>query len=298
MLIDMPLTPAGVSKLSKLSFKKKVPFRVPLRELNEQEVYERDEAILGDLRRRRSGEHGVFEVDSVLVGPSPPVGQAGRSASTRLSSDTNSSNASRSTVATEVNDDKESSGKIRVLKRSDSEEHLRAKINAILENTTASKSPSSKATRRKFPQTKPSRLSPVKLQHPAIRQSSPSRSSHHSESLSSPEESFTGSPVSSPLRIRDPPASPLRVLRSPSPISRFAPPHVLRKGLGTKTTNTIPTGKKPTTGDKPKKVIIATNSVLPKRTVTKKPGNSTLRRAAGPLISAATSRLDEMRKMR
>jgi len=303
------LTPAGVSKLPKSSLaalKKKAKGRIPLRELSEQEVFERDEAVLGDLRRRRSGEHGAFEIDSVLANPQASANENDRA--TSVSSSTHGSTSSQSTAATEVDgeDDNNNNGKIRVLKRSDSEEELRVKINAILENTASAKpSTNNKLAKRKGLLTKATHLSPMKASHPAVRQSSPSpKKAYHSEAASSsPGAAYScGSPFSSPLKASTLSESPLRILHSPSPIVKPAP---IRTGLGNKAINTILQDK--SVADKGKKVIITSsnaNQPLKKKTIGKKAGSSSLRRAAGSIRSASTisstnsSRLDEMRKMR
>ncbi|CAZ79748.1 unnamed protein product [Tuber melanosporum] len=301
--------PTGISKLPKSSLaalKKKAKGRIPLRELSEQEVFERDEAVLGDLRRRRSGEHGAFEIDSVLANPQASANEGDRAISVS-SSTTHGSVSSQSTAATEIDGegDGNNNGKIRVLKRSDSEEELRAKINAILENTASAKpSTNNKLTKRKGLLTKATRLSPMKASHPAVRQSSPSpKKAYHSEAASSSPSAVysSGSPFSSPLKALTLPESPLRILRSPSPIAKPAP---VRTGLGNKAINTILQDK---SADKEKKVIITsgnTNQPLKRKTITKKAGSSSLRRATGSIRSTSTisstnsSRLDEMRKMR
>ncbi|KAG0642157.1 hypothetical protein HOY80DRAFT_670473 [Tuber brumale] len=297
--------PTGISKLPKSSLatlKKKAKGRIPLRELSEQEVFERDEAVLGDLRRRRSGEHGAFETDSVLANPQASANEGDRATSVS-SSTTHGSVSSQSTAATEVDGEgDDNNGKIRVLKRSDSEEELRAKINAILENTASAK-PSTN-NKRKGLLTKATRLSPMKASHPAVRQSSPPpKKAYHSEAASSSPSAVysSGSPFSSPLKALTLPESPLRILRSPSPIAKPAP---VRTGLGNKAVNTILQDK---SADKGKKVIITsgnTNQPSKRKTIAKKAGSNTLRRAAGSVRSASSisstnsSRLDEMRKMR
>ncbi|CUS10615.1 unnamed protein product [Tuber aestivum] len=292
--------PTGVSKFPKSSLaalRKKAKGRIPLRELSEQEVFERDEAVLGDLRRRRSGEHGAFEIDSVLANPQT-------SASSVSSSTAHGSTSSQSTTATEVDGEgDDDNGKIRVLKRSDSEDELRVKINAILENTSSAKPSTNNPTRRKGLLTKATRLSPMKASHPAVRQFSPSpKKTYHPEApSSSPSIAYScGSPFSSPLKALTLPESPLRILRSPSPIVKPAP---IRTGLGNKAVNTILRDK---SADKGKKVIITSSNINQpsKKTTAKKAGSSSLRRAAGSVRSTSiisstnSSRLDEMRKMR
>lgn len=268
-------------------------------------MFERDEAVLGDLRRRRSGEHGAFEIDSVLANPQVSANENGRA--TSVSSSTHGSTSSQSTAPTEVDgeDDDNNNGKIRVLKRSDSEEELRAKINAILENTASAKpSANNKLAKRKGLLTKATRLSPMKASHPAVRQSPSPKKAYHSEAASSsPSVAYSsGSPFSSPLKASALPESPLRILHSPSPIVKPAP---VRTGLGNKAINTILQDK--SAADKGKKVIITSSNVsqpLKKKSIAKKAGSSSLRRAAGSIRSTSTissvssSRLDEMRKMR
>lgn len=268
-------------------------------------MFERDEAVLGDLRRRRSGEHGAFEIDSVLANPQASANENGRA--TSVSSSTHGSTSSQSTAPTEVDgedDDDNNNGKIRVLKRSDSEEELRAKINAILENTASAKPSANKLAKRKGLLTKATRLSPMKASHPAVRQSPSPKKAYHSEAASSsPSVAYScGSPFSSPLKASTLPESPLRILHSPSPIVKPAP---VRTGLGNKAINTILQDK--SAADKGKKVIITSsnaNQPLKKKTIAKKAGSSSLRRAAGSIRSASAvssanlSRLDEMRKMR
>jgi hypothetical protein len=267
---------AGITKFPKslAVLKKKTLSRVPLRELSDQEVFERDEAVLGDLRRRRSGEHGVFEVESVLAQPSPNTARA-----TSISSSSGTSTSSGSTAPTEVSDENDGK-KFRVLKRSDSEEELRKKINQILENTTKHNPASNPAAKRKT--TRSTRLSPMKPQHPAIRQVSPSIAS-------SPGAVYSvGSPFSSPLKLPNPTESPLRILRSPSPIVKPAPARV---GLGMKAVNAVLAEKKDIVISEKKKIVVSASvSVTKKKAVTKKAGSSSLRRAAGVA--------GELRKMR
>lgn len=275
--------------------KKKVISRVPLRELNEQEVFERDEAVLGDLRRRRSGEHSgaIVEIESTLAFPSPGTSNAIRGAFTSSSTDT--------TAPTE-----DWAEELRGLRRSDSEEALRVKLDAILASTSAGgKASKSKAASKSTRQ---------RSAHPAVRQASPGFSPYRSDAsnFTSPAKSY----VDSPLRVR----------RSPSPIAKCSPSPIRplpRKGLANKAINTILSEKKLVAtvegkdGEKAKKVIIntssATGNALKKKTiVTKKAGSSSLRRAAGAvatmakdpsrpalaLVGGRVTGLEGMRKMR
>lgn len=286
----MFLISAGISKKTSVPvYKKKASGRVPLRELNEQEVFERDEAVLGDLRRRRSGEHSgaIVEVESTLAFPSPGTSNAIRGASTTSSS----TDTSTSTAPTEKWDERAWAEELRSLKRSDSEEALRGKLDAILASTATGNQPSkskpaSKSTRqRSF--------------HPAVRQASPGFSPYRSDvsNITSPAKSYVDSPLRSYID------SPLRVRRSPSPIARCSPSPIRplpRMGLRTKAINTILSEKKLVVtvegrdGEKAKKVIIntslATGDALKKKKIVTKKAGSSLRRAAGAVATTATAR--------
>lgn len=309
----MFLISAGISKKTSLPvYKKAASGRVPLRELDEQEVFERDEAVLGDLRRRRSGEHSgaIIEVESTLAFPSPGTSNAIRGASATSSS----TDTSTPTAPTEKWDERAWAEELRSLKRSDSEQALRDKLDAILASTATGNQPSkskiaSKSVRqRSF--------------HPAVRQASPGFSPYRSDTsnITSPAKSYVDSPLRSYID------SPLRVRRSPSPIARCSPSPIRplpRIGLSTKAINTILSEKKLVvtvegkSGEKAKKVIINTSSATgdalkKKKIVTKKAGSS-LRRAAGAvatttvrdpsrpalaLVGGRVTGLEGMRKMR
>lgn len=274
----MFLVSAGISKKPSLPVykKKSLGRRIPLRELSEQEVFERDEAVLGDLRRRRSGEHSgtILEVESTLAFPSPGTSNAIRGASATSSS----TDTSTSTVPTEQWDERAWADELRSLRRSDSEEILRGKLDAIL----ASNSTGSKAIKTKVA----SKSTRQRSFHSAVRQSSPGFSPYRSDAsnITSPAKSY----VDSPLRVR----------RSPSPIARCSPSPIRplpRMGLTSKAINTILSEKKLVAtiegkdGEKAKKVIINTSSATgdalkKKKIVSKKAGNS-LRRAAGAMAT-------------
>lgn len=282
----MFLISAGISKkISMPVYKKKASGRVPLRELNEQEVFERDEAVLGDLRRRRSGEHSgsAIEVESSLAFPSPGTSNANHGASA-------TSSATDTSTPTEKWDERAWAEEVRALKRSDSEKVLRGKLDAILASTITGNKPcknkvvSKSVRQRSF--------------HPAVRQASPGFSPCRSDvsNITSPAKSYVDSPLRSYID------SPLRVRRSPSPIARCSPSPIRplpRMGLSTKAINTILSEKKLVVtveskdGEKAKKIIINTSSATgdalkKKKVVTKKAGSS-LRRAAGA-VTAATAR--------
>lgn len=281
--------------------------RVPLRELDTQEVFERDEAVLGDLRRRRSGEHSgtMVEVESTLAFPSPSTSNALRATSISSSSTDNSG----STAPTEWDEHTfaQEHETLRVLRRSDSEEALRLKLDAILASTSTGNKPSKGRVA--------SRTARQRSAHPAVHQASPAFSPYRSEvsAPSSPAKSYS--------------TTPLRIRRSPSPIVKASPSPIRplpRMGLGTKAINTILSEKKLVAtvegkdGEKAKKVIITTSSATgealkKKKVVTKKVGASSLRRAAGatslapvrdpsrPPLSLSGGRvtgLEGMRKMR
>lgn len=282
----MFLASAGISKpgfqkpsLTATLKKNKAIGRIPLRELNEQEVFERDEAVLGDLRRRRSGEHSgtIVEVESTLAFPSPGTSNAIRG---EFTSDTSTFTA----PTDEEWNDRAWPEELRVLRRSDSEEALRVKIDAIL----ASASTGTKTSKSKVA----SKSTRQRSAHPAVRQASPGFSPYRSDAsnITSPAKSYVD--------------SPLRIHRSPSPIVKCSPSPIRplqRKGLGTKAINTILSEKKLVAtvegknGEKAKKVIINTssatgNALKKKTTVTKKAGSSSLRRAAGATATATTAR--------
>lgn len=278
----MFLISAGISKKIPMPvYKKKASGRVPLRELNEQEVFERDEAVLGDLRRRRSGEHSgsAIEVESSLAFPSPGTSNVSRGASA-------TSSVTDTSTPTEKWDERAWAEEVRALKRSDSEEVLRGKLDAILASTVTGNKPyKSKVVSKSVRQ---------RSFHPAVRQASPGLSPCRSDvsNITSPAKSYVDSPLRSYID------SPLRVRRSPSPIARSPIRPLPRMGLSTKAINTILSEKKLVVtveskdGEKAKKIIIntssATGDALKKKVVTKKAGSS-LRRAAG-VVAAATAR--------
>ncbi|KAI5851493.1 hypothetical protein DFP73DRAFT_157471 [Morchella snyderi] len=268
---------SGISKnISQKSTHKKKTFgynRIPLRELDTQEVFERDEAVLGDLRRRRSGEHSgaMIEVESVLAYPSPNTANA--TAARASSSKHPATGITGTTTATEYYQDDSADER---------EQEIRTKIDVIITSTSGD----SKGRGKIMAKTIRHRSA-----HPAVRQMSPALSPYRSEA------SAPSSPVKSQID------SPLRIYRSPSP--RKASPSPIRRsqriGLGTKAVNTLLAERKLVAtiegkeGEKTKKVIIttsaATSGALKKKpSMTRKFGTSSLRRAAGGATTSASAR--------
>jgi hypothetical protein len=247
--------------------------RRPLRELTEEEIFERDEATLGDLRRRRSGEHSgtYIEFDSHTATPIHALSNSERESSI-ASTSTAATYSSQSTDPTDIDDgDEESNDKFRVLRRTDSEESLRLKVEAIMAATSAATSVS--GTTKKFSTLRKKLQSPMKFKHSALRD----------------EESFVFSGTSTPDF-----GSPERKSLSPTKISPIlsrqttatiikSPVRPLRMGLGSKSTNTIlkeASNASKQKGEKTKKIIISANNDAlgnKKKTLSKKAGNSSLR---------------------
>ncbi|KAF8254009.1 hypothetical protein K440DRAFT_639800 [Wilcoxina mikolae CBS 423.85] len=291
----------GISKSSKLSpssLMRSSLARRPLRELSEEEIFERDEATLGDLRRRRSGEHSgtYIEFDSYTAIPVHALSNSERESSI-ASTSTAATYSSQSTDPTDLDDGEESDGKFCVLRRTDSEESLRLKVEAIMAATSAATS-SVSGTTKKFSTLRKKLQSPMKFKHPALRD----------------EESFVFSGTSTPDF-----GSPERKALSPTKISPIlsrqtaativkSPVRPLRMGLGSKSANTIlkeANNASKEKGEKGKKIIISANNDAlenKKKTLSKKAGNSSLRRAAGASrpagISVAKSSLEGIRRMR
>jgi hypothetical protein len=268
--------------------------------LSEGEIFERDEATLGDLRRRRSGEHsGAYvEFDSHTT---QPVNT--RASSTMASSTvkTRSQSAAATTVIAEEEDEK-CGGKIRVLRRTDSEEALRVKVEAIMAATAAASS-SSIGTTKKFSTLRKKIQSPTKLKHPALKDSPVFSPSTTPLPFASPSERFSQSPTKqSPVLSRQTAAAVTK--RQQSPV------RPTRMGLRAKSANTIMkevSNAIKANPDKGKKIIIsASNNTTvgqKKKTVAKKPagGLNTLRRAAGssrPATTTAKTGLESIRRMR
>ena len=282
---DYTLHVAAVSKTSKLS-KKSNAARVPLRELTEEEIFERDEATLGDLRRRRSGEHSgtYIEFDSHTW----ELVEAADLDAIVDAEDMESSVAAPDTTATTVDDN----GRIRVLRRTDSEESLRKKVEAIMAATTAS------TTARKPTMLRKKLFSPMKLKHPAVRGDTANVSlDRHSLSPSK----------QAPILGRQSAATIGKSVPAPSQRST-------RMGLGSKTANTIlkeaiSSSKEnaPVSGTGKKIIISSANGTVELSSKQKMPVlgkksvNNSLRRAAGSSrtnASGVKTGPETMRRMR
>ncbi|KAI5803834.1 hypothetical protein EDC01DRAFT_472879 [Geopyxis carbonaria] len=292
----------GISKkIAKYSpLKRSVLARVPLRELSEVEVFERDEATLGDVRRRRSGEHSgtYIEFDSH---DAHLIANDTRGSSVS-SSFTENTISSQSTAITEPDED---NGKFSVLRRTDSEESLRLKVEAIMAATAGIKT---RSHTRKLSALRHQLVTPMKSKHPGVRNSiSPVHSFTDSFIIDSPE--MKTAPLSPSLKsIKSPVLAP----RGGSPIYKpaLSPKRPLRTGLGKKSANVILNEiekSKPAPGEKKKIVISANDKPLKGKALgnskpkAKKTGASSLRRAAGaarPAIASAMSGLENIRRMR
>ncbi|KAA8903605.1 hypothetical protein FN846DRAFT_54704 [Sphaerosporella brunnea] len=267
--------------------------RRPLRELTEDEVFERDEATLGDLRRRRSGEHsGTYvEFDTHTAGPLATVRE-----SSIVSSSVTSNTRSQSTAAAGV-ETEDSEEKFTVLRRTDSEESLRKKVEAIMAATSAASSTGNKPNLRKRPQTKP--------KHPAVCDVAPPST----VSGTSTPDPYAISPSISPIKLSESPtkASPILARRSPAITKSLpSPVRTTRMGLGTKNANMIlkeaELASKETVNGK--KVIISSSNMdtaaPKKKAMAKKSVTSSLRRAAGSATAttAAKTGLAGLSRMR
>ncbi|KAH8152072.1 uncharacterized protein LAJ45_04066 [Morchella importuna] len=177
---------SGISKnISQKSTHKKKTFgynRIPLRELDTQEVFERDEAVLGDLRRRRSGEHSgaMIEVESVLAYPSPNTANAttARASSSKYSA----TGVTVTTTATGYYQDDSADER---------EQEIRTKLDVILASTSGDSKGKGKIITKAIRQ---------RSVHPAVRQMSPALSPYRSEA--SAPSSPVKSQVDSPLRTK------------------------------------------------------------------------------------------------
>ncbi|KAF8473426.1 hypothetical protein BDZ91DRAFT_401582 [Kalaharituber pfeilii] len=214
--------------------------RVPLRELTEEEVFMRDEAVIGDLRRRRaSGENYVVDglgaavvVDSVLAHePEEPQATEASSASSSAVIVSELAVEQETLVVTHTKPEK-----FTVLRRSDSEERMDADIKATI--ASASTQPQGDPVKR--PRTR--RALAAKKQHPAVRISLDSIENLSPDGMRSAEcspiklrRTSRGSSSGSALKEY---AGITKVQASPSPLK------VSRVGLGVKSANTAMVMKK------------------------------------------------------
>jgi hypothetical protein len=228
--------------------------RRPLRELTKEEIFERDEATLGDLRRRRSGEHSGshIEFDSHIA---------------RASSSTASAMRASSVLSSQSTDDDLPDGRIRVCKNNDIAESLKKKVEAVMAGALSATSDSASTSKaRKMLH------SPLKEQHPAVR----------TTSLKPSLRGLSNSPERKAVAL-SPSKSSAISRRSPSAVVKSLPPvRPARVGLGIKGGNMLLKEAGKATAGNGKKFIITTDAEGDaKKTLTKKTGTNSLRRAAG-----------------
>lgn len=270
--------------------------RRPLRELSEDEIFERDEAVLGDLRRRRSGEHSgtYIEFESHTAHVLPPKAARGSSVASTASTAAGTC-SSLSTAPTDADCD---AAKFRVLHRSDSAESLRLKVEAIMAAAAAASSKT--ATTKKPPGLREKLQAPIKARHPALRSGNDDESFVFSgtttPNLVSPERA-------APLLASPAKMSPVLARQTASPIAKSpGSARPLRMGLASRSANTILKEARQASQEKgAKKVIISANNSDTlggkRKAVTRKAANNSLRRAAATSSTVKTG-LEAIRRMR
>lgn len=297
--------PFGKSKVQRAK-------RQPLRELTEAEVFERDEAVMGDLRRRRaSGENYV--VDS--LGDSVIFDSVLAHETTHPEATESSSDVPEETQVDEPAEPEPSPlvvykpkiEKFKVLRRSDSEERLTASMESIIAATQKTVVDSAKRPR--------TRAALAKKQHPAVRTSLDSIENHSPDVMLRSAENSVTKPArtratrqSSPFSGTKHFAGVSKVQPSPSPLK------VGRVGLGAKSTNTAYVMKKVLEeggklSEKGKLVLKDTATAASTKVVTKKKSlaitttttketrvtarraNSSLKRAAGVTAGVSSARV-------
>jgi hypothetical protein len=280
--------------------------RFPLRELTAHEIFERDEAVLGDQRYRRSGRHSgdYIEFTSHEVHPHPDsvvddadVDEIHESLADPLYNV--GITIPRPSVPTEL--DYKSDGQTPAYK-SNSEETMRLKVEAIIAAASSASSelpePRKKAlTLRKIFQT------PVKA-HPAVRSFTISAPISPVQpigdlqlSCNSPEQHFQSSVTISPILAR----------RSPSAIAKASPSPIrpVRMNLGIKNSNLIMNEIRKTSKEvapNGKKVFISASNGASdniKKSLARKTGINSLKRAAtSNRATGIKNGLESIRRMR
>jgi hypothetical protein len=251
--------------------------RRPLRQLSQAEIFMRDEAAIGDQRRRRSGEHSGTYVE--FNTQTAPLGVV-RESSNFSTVETLQSNTNADTNIQVV--ESEEREEIRVLRRTDSAESLRKKVEAIMAATAAAST--TNPTMRKRLQ------NPLKSKQPTI-----------SNALT--PGAYTMSPSSSPFKMSISPTKATPILARQSPAitkSQPSPIRPVRMGLGAKTANVILkeaelASKEMVNGKR--LITISGNTEPKKKTLAKKAVTSSLRRAVGATPAAKTG-LSGLSKMR
>ncbi|TGZ81801.1 hypothetical protein EX30DRAFT_348213 [Ascodesmis nigricans] len=283
----------GVCKPSPATTRTRSSRRVPLRELSDHEIFERDAATLGDLRRRRSGEHSGTYIE-FETNHAPDVERAvptvvietTRASTTVVSEPIAPAEPVEMEPLPAVTRAKE---KIQVLRRTSSVENLQRKVEAIMAATATTNN--IKATTKKRPALRSKAVATPQKHHPAVRKASPG--------LDSPDP-FANSPILAPRTI--------------SPISKApaSPPRPARIGLGPKNVNVVlmeaTKAGKPEAATIKKPILTASNAPTTRGTAAKKPAFNSLRRAAGSsarlrptpanTVNSARTGLDAIRRMR
>ncbi|KAF8425875.1 hypothetical protein EV426DRAFT_572900 [Tirmania nivea] len=287
--------------------------RQPLRELTEAEVFERDEAVMGDLRRRRvSGENYVVDslgdsviFDSVLAHETVPP-EVTESSSSDVPEEIQVDEPAEAESPLVVY--KPKIEKFKVLRRSDSEERLTASMESIIAAAQKTVVDSAKRPR--------TRAALAKKQHPAVRTSLDSIENHSPDVMLRSAENSAIKPAraratrqSSPFSGTKTFAGVSKAQPSPSPLK------VGRVGLGAKSANTayvmkkvleeggkvLEKGKMVLKDDaaaastkvvtKKKSVVATTTTTTTKETkITTRRANSSLKRAAGVTAGVNSAR--------
>jgi hypothetical protein len=239
----------------------------------------RDEATIGDLRRRRSGEHsGTYIEFDTQTAPLAAV----RESSIFSTVETLQSNTNINTNVQVV--EFEEREEIQVLKRTDSVESLKKKVDAIMAATSTA------STTENFPALRKRLQTPLKPKHPAV-------------SDASTPDAYAVSPSSSPFKLSMSPTKTTPILARQSPAitkSQPSPIRPVRMGLGAKTANVLlkeaEIASKETINGK-RLINISGNADPKKKTLAKKAVTSSLRRAAGATPAAKTG-LSGLSRMR
>ncbi|KAF8439521.1 hypothetical protein BGX38DRAFT_1144725 [Terfezia claveryi] len=285
--------------------------RQPLRELTEAEVFERDEAVMGDLRRRRvSGENYLLDSlgDSVIfdsfLAHETARPEAAESSSPNVPEETEVDKPAEPESPLVVY--KPKIEKFKVLRHSDSEERLTASMESIIAAAQKTVVDSAKRPR--------TRAALAKKQHPAVRTSLDSIENYSPDIMLRSAENSVTKPArtratrqSSPFSGTKHFAGVSKVQPSPSPLK------VSRVGLGAKSANTAYVMKKVFEGgklsEKGKMVLKDTTAAAPTKAVTRKKSvtttttttketkvtarkaNSSLKRAAGVTAGVSSARV-------
>lgn len=286
--------------------------RQPLRELTEAEVFERDEAVMGDLRRRRvSGENYLVNGlgDSVIfdsfLAHETAHPEAAESSSPNVPGETEVGEQAEPESPLVVY--KPKIERFKVLRHSDSEERLTASMESIIAAAQKTVVDSAKRPR--------TRAALAKKQHPAVRTSLDSIDNNSPDVMLRSAENSVIKPARTRATRQSSPFSGTKIFAgvskvqpSPSPIK------VSRVGLGAKSANTAYVMKKvfeeggklsekgkivlkdttaavPTKAVPKKKSVATTTSTTKETKVTARKANSSLKRAAGVTAGVSSARV-------